>query len=68
MFKKILSTVLSLATVVGMIPHIPAKAEENSIQPYPYTIFASSNEEGAITVNSENFHVNGNVATNGTIV
>ena len=68
MFKRILSTVLSLATVVGMIPHIPAKAEENSIQPYPYTIFASSNEEGAITVNSENFHVNGNVATNGTIV
>lgn len=68
MLKRILSTVLSAATVVGMIPHIPAKAEESGTQSYPYTLFASSSEDGAITVNTENFYVNGNVATNGTIV
>ena len=33
---------------------------------YPYTLFAGSSEEGAITVNAGNFCVNGNVATNGT--
>ena len=68
MFKKILSTVLSAVTVAEMIPHIPAKAEENGTQAYPYTFFASSSEEGAITVNAGNFYINGNVATNGTIV
>lgn len=35
---------------------------------YPYTLFAASSEEGAITVNAGNFCVNGNVAANGTIV
>ncbi|HRR78345.1 MAG TPA: hypothetical protein P5191_16320 [Ruminococcus sp.] len=36
MFKRILSTVLSAATVVGMIPHIPAKAEEPELYHYTY--------------------------------
>lgn len=31
-------------------------------------MFAASDAEGAITVNAGNFCVNGNVATNGTIV
>ena len=34
MFKRIMSIVLSAATIVGFIPHIPAKSEE--IEPYPY--------------------------------
>jgi hypothetical protein len=68
MFKRIMSVVISSVTVVGFIPNIPAKAEESGKQSYPYTIFASSSEDGAITVNAENFCINGNVATNGTIV
>ena len=63
-----MSVVISAATIAGFIPHIPAKAEESGSQPYPYTLFASSSEDGAITVNAGNFCVNGNVATNGTIV
>ncbi|MCM1508666.1 MAG: thrombospondin type 3 repeat-containing protein [Ruminococcus flavefaciens] len=44
----------------------PATAEEG--ESYPYTMFAASSDDGAITVNADNFCVNGNVATNGTIV
>lgn len=65
MFKRIMSIVLSAATIVGFIPHIPAKSEE--IEPYPYTLFAGSNEEDAISINSDNVCINGNIATNGTI-
>lgn len=50
-----------------MLPTLPAMAEETT-EKYPYTLFAGSSEEGAITVNAGNFCVNGNVATNGTIV
>lgn len=52
---------------VSAVPIVSANAEE-STEPYPYTIFAASSDEGAITVNAGNFCVNGNVATNGTIV
>ncbi|MCR4861770.1 MAG: hypothetical protein K5884_04035 [Ruminococcus sp.] len=65
MFKRIMSIVLSAATIVGFIPHIPAKSEE--IETYPYTLFAGSNEEDAISINSDNICINGNIATNGTI-
>ena len=66
-FKRILSGILSTATALSAIPIASAKAEE-SISSYPYTMFASSYDEGAITVNAGNFCVNGNIATNGTIV
>lgn len=46
----------------------PAIAEKNTTESYPYTLFAASTAVGAITVNASNFCVNGNVATNGTIV
>ncbi|WP_297960871.1 hypothetical protein [uncultured Ruminococcus sp.] len=65
MFKKILSALLSAVTVAGFIPQIPANAEETV--PYPYTLFAGSDEEGAITINSNNICINGSLATNGTI-
>ena len=52
---------------VSAVPIVSAQAEE-SIEPYPYTMFAASSDDGAITVNSGNFCINGNVATNGTIV
>ncbi len=35
---------------------------------YPYTMFAASSDEGSITINADNFCVNGDIATNGTIL
>lgn len=66
-FKRLLSGVLSIVMAVSAVPIVSAHAEE-SPEPYPYTLFAASSDEGSITVNAENFCVNGNVATNGTIV
>ncbi len=65
MFKKLLSAVLSAATAASFIPQIPAKAEE--AVPYPNVMFAGSDEERAITINSNNVCINGSIATNGTI-
>lgn len=64
--KRLLSGIVAAAIAVSMIPTLPAMAEE--AERYPYTLFAASSEEGAITVNAGNFCVNGNVAANGTIV
>lgn len=66
-FNRMLSGVLSLVMTASAIPIFSTHAEE-STDPYPYTLFAASSDEGAITVNAGNFCVNGNVATNGTIV
>jgi hypothetical protein len=66
-FKRLLSGVLSVVMAVSAVPIVSVNAEE-SIEPYPYTLFAASSDEGAITVNAGNFCVNGSVATNGTIV
>lgn len=66
-FKRLFSGVLSAIMTVSSVPIVSVHAEENS-EPYPYTLFASSSDDGAITVNADNFSVNGNVATNGTII
>ena len=66
-FKRLFSGVLSAVMAVSAVPIVSVHAEENS-EPYPYTMFASSSDDGAITVNADNFCVNGNVATNGTII
>lgn len=65
--KRLLSGVLSAVITASAIPISPAYAEE-STKPYPYTMFAASNVDGAITVNAGNSCINGNVATNGTII
>ena len=65
MFKKLLAIMLSVTSVASFMPQIPAKAKEN--ERYPYTLFVGSNEEGALTINSNNVCINGNIATNGTI-
>ena len=65
MFKKLLSIALSAVTMVELIPRVPAIAEE--AERYPYVFFASSEEDNAITINSNNICINGNIATNGTI-
>lgn len=65
--KRLLSGVLSSTMTISAIPIVSAHADE-SAESYPYTMFAASNDDGAITINADNFCVNGNVATNGTIV
>ena len=63
--KRMISGFVAAATAITVFPAHFAMAEE--VGRYPYTLFAASSEEGAITVNAGNFCVNGNVATNGTI-
>ena len=65
-FKRTLSGLLSMIMVATIVPCFPVSAED--LEKYPYTMFASSNVEGAITINADNFCANGNIATNGTIV
>lgn len=66
-FKRTISGILSLAVTATVLPCFPVSAED-SVEKYPYTMFAASTVDGAITVNANNFCVNGNIATNGTIV
>ena len=63
--KRLISGFVAAATAITMLPAIPAMAED--LGRYPYTLFAGSSAEGAITTTASNFGVNGNVATNGTI-
>lgn len=62
-FKRILSGVLSAVMTVSAVPITSVRAEE-SVKQYPYTMFAASSDEGAITVNASNFCVNGNICEN----
>lgn len=64
--KKFISGILSVTLFSTSLTCFPATAEEADI--YPYTMFAGSSEEGAITINASNVCINGNIATNGTIV
>lgn len=64
--KRLLSSIVDTAIIVSMFSTFPAVAETGD--KCPYTIFAGSSEEVAITINAGNFCVNDNVATNGTIV
>ena len=68
-FKRVVSSVLCLSTLAMYIPTIPVYAEPNTedSKEFQYTMFASSNEDGAIAVNASNFTINGQIATNGTI-
>lgn len=64
--KRAVSAFLAVATAITTTPTIAISAEE--AEKYPYTLFAGSYSEGAITTTAGNFCVNGNVATNGTII
>lgn len=63
--KRMLSGLLAAAMTITMLP-ATAMAAEN--EKYPYTLFAASSEDGAITTAAYNFCINGDVCTNGTIV
>ncbi len=64
-WKQITAVIAAGAMVAGNMTILPAKAEEKTR--YPYTIFASAQKEGAITINADNFCLNGDMVTNGTI-
>lgn len=65
-FKRFIAGTLCLTTFTMFQPNLPAYAEQES-EEFQYTMFASSNEDGAITVNASNFTINGQIATNGTV-
>ncbi|MDE6787762.1 MAG: hypothetical protein K2J47_00365, partial [Ruminococcus sp.] len=65
--KQLLSSVLSISTLASAMPLTPVFAEDAK-ENYPYTLFASSDVEGAITIDADNFVINGEIATNGTVV
>lgn len=52
-WKQITAVIAAGAMVAGNMTILPAKAEEKTR--YPYTIFASAQKEGAITINADNF-------------
>ncbi len=63
---KVISGILSVTLFSTTLTCFPVIAED--ADKYPYTMFAGSSEEGAITINASNVCINGNIATNGTIV
>ena len=70
MMKKKRTLCVIMAMLLSVIPiiHPVTLRAETTNEVYPYTLFAASQEDGAITANAGNFCVNGSVATNGTIV
>ncbi|MDE5619018.1 MAG: thrombospondin type 3 repeat-containing protein, partial [Ruminococcus sp.] len=64
--KKVFSGTLSFTMLSTLLLNFPVKADDIN-EKYPYTMFAASEEEGAITINTSNICINGNIATNGTI-
>lgn len=64
--KRFLAGVVAFAMTVTMLPAASATAAEPKDK-YPYTLFAASEAEGAITIIG-NACVNGNIATNGTTI
>ena len=64
--KRIISMLLSAVMSLSSIPPVTAHGEDTT-ERYPYTFFAGSSAEGAITINSDNICINGDIATNGTI-
>ena len=66
MHKRGLSALLSVVMTMSILPALPASALEND-EPFPYTLFAGSDEDGAITINADNVCLNGSVVTKGSI-
>lgn len=60
--KRTLSGALALAMTASVAAVMPAAAEETA--KYPYAVFAADNDAG-ITINTDNFTLNGSAYTNG---
>ena len=65
-FRRLFTGMLSAVMTLSAMP-LATIHGENEVQRYPYTFFAGSSAEGAITINANNVCINGNIATNGTI-
>lgn len=66
--RRIMSGVMSLAVAASIMTCYPAYADEQTEpEKYPYTMFAASDSDGAITINADNVCINGSIAANGTI-
>ena len=65
-FRRLFTGMLSAVMTLSAMP-LATIHGENEVQRYPYTFFAGSSAEGAITINANNICINGNIATNGTI-
>ena len=63
--KRTISGILALTMITSIANVMPVSADD-AVSPYPYSFFAGSNEDGAITSTAGNFCINGNAATNGT--
>ena len=66
-FKRFVTGTLCLTTFVMFQPILPAYAEQESKE-FKYIMFKSSNDEGTITVNAYDFNINGQIATNDTVI
>ena len=67
--KKTAAVVTALVTAMtatGACAALGATAAGNTA--FPYTMFAASEADGALTVNAKHLCLNGSIATNGTIV
>lgn len=66
---RIVAAVLAVVVTAGVIPCTKVSAQDagNTSGVYPYTIFAGSEDDGAITVKADSFSVSGDIATNGTV-
>lgn len=67
--RQILSGFLAIAMALCSFSTLSAAQvdQQQTDDPYPYTIFAASSQEGAITIDANNFCINGSIATNGTL-
>ncbi len=68
--KKFAALSMACTTALTMssaLSAISVSAAETNDGVFPYTMFASSDSEGAITINSKHFCMNGSMASNGTI-
>lgn len=68
-FKRLVACVTSLAITSTLLPSLATHAEMSveEAEKFPYTLFASSSTDGAISIDTNNVCINGSIATNGTI-
>ena len=68
-FKRLVACVTSLAITSTLLPSLATHAEMSVVEAekFPYTLFASSSTDGAISIDTNNVCINGSIATNGTI-
>lgn len=67
--KKIIDKIVAIcmSVVFTMVLINPIKINAQEKEEYPYTIFASLNDEGAICIEGNNICINGDLASKGTI-